>query len=57
MKRTEIQKMKHRYQNVNKNEVKFRDKIPADIEYENNKQKLRILITEKNDITPLFGMD
>ena len=42
MKRTEIQKVKHRYQDVNKNEVKFRGKIPADIEYENNKQKMQI---------------
>ena len=57
MKRTEIQKVKHRYQDVNKYEVKFRGKIPADIEYENYKQKLEILITEKNDITPLLGMD
>ena len=47
MKRTEIQKVKQRYQDVNKNEVKFRGKIPADIEYENNKQKLEILITMK----------
>ena len=57
MKRTEIQKVKHRYQDVNKNEVKFWGKIPADIEYENNKQKMHILITERNDITPLLGMD
>ena len=27
------------------------------IEYENNKQKMEILITEKTDITPLLGMD
>ena len=32
MKDTEIQKVKHRYQDVNKNEVKFRGKIPVDIE-------------------------
>ena len=57
MKQTEIQKVKHRYQDVNKNEVKFRGKIPADVEYENNKQKMQILITERNDITPLLGMD
>ena len=57
MKQTEIQKIKHRYQDVNKNEVKFRGKIPADVEYENNKQKMQILITERNDITPLLGMD
>ena len=57
MKDTEIQKVRHRYQDVNKNEVKFRGKIPVDIEYENNKQKMHLLITERNDITPLLGMD
>ena len=57
MKQTETQKIKHRYQDVNKNEVKFREKIPADVEYENNKQKMQLLITERNDITPLLGMD
>ena len=57
MKETAIQKIKHRYQDVNKNEVKFRGKIPVDIEYENNKQKMEILITEREDITPLLGMD
>ena len=54
---TEIQKVKHRYQDVNKNEVKFRGKIPVDIEYENNQQKLQLLITERNDKTPLLGKD
>ena len=57
LKQTEIQKVKQRYQDVNKIEVKFRGKIPANIEYENNKQKMQILITERNDITPLLGMD
>ena len=57
MKKTEIQKITNRYQDVNKNEVKFRGKIPVDMEYENNKQKMEILITEKTDITPLLGMD
>ena len=57
MKDTKIQKVKDRYQDVNKNEVKFRGKIPVDIEYENNKQKIQIIITERNDITPLLGMD
>ena len=37
--------------------MKYRGKIPADIEYENNKQKMRILIADRNDITPLLGMD
>ena len=54
MKRIEIQKVKHRYQDVNKNEVKFRVKKPAGIEYENNKQKLQLLITKRNDITQLL---
>ena len=57
MKPTEIQKVTNRYQDVNKNEVKFRGKIPVNIEYENNKQKMEILITERTDITPLLGMD
>ena len=57
MKDFEIQKVKRRYQNVNNNEVKFRGKIPVDIEYENNKQKMQLLITEGNDSTPLLGMD
>ena len=53
----EIQKVTNRYQDVNKNEVKFREKIPVNIEYENNKQKMEILITERTDITPSLGMD
>ena len=57
MKQTKIPKIEHRYQDVNKNEVKFRGKIPADVEYENNKQKMQILITERNDNTPLLEMD
>ena len=32
-------------------------KKPVDIEYENNKQKTQLLITERNDIRPLLGMD
>ena len=40
-----------------KNEVKFQGKIHVDIEYGNNKQEMEILITERNDITPLLGMD
>ena len=57
MKPTEIQKVTNRCQDVNKNEVKFRGKIPVSIEYENNKQKMEILITERIDITPLLGMN
>ena len=57
MKPTEIQKVTNRYQDVNKNEINFPGKIPVIIEYENNKQKMEILITETTDITPLLGMD
>ena len=42
---------------MNKNEVKFRGKIPVDMEYENTKQKMEILILERTDITPFLGMD
>ena len=57
LKKAELQKITNRYQDVNKNEVKFRGKIPVNLEYENNKQKMEILITERTDITPLLGMD
>ena len=39
MKQTENQKSTNRYRDLNKNEVKFRGKIPVNIEYKNNKQK------------------
>ena len=35
-------KIKDRYQDVNKNAVKFRGKIPVGIETENYTQKMRI---------------
>ena len=54
---TGVQKITNRYQDVNQNEVKFQGKIPVDVEYGNNKQKMDILITERTDITPLVGMD
>ena len=54
---TGIQKVTNRYQDENKNEVKFRGKVPVDMEYENNKQKICFLIIEGTDITPLLGMD
>ena len=56
-KKTKIQNVKLRYQDVNKNELKLRGQIPTDIEYEINKQKMQRLITERDDITPLLGMD
>ena len=54
---TEIQKVTNQDQDVNKNEVKCRGKILVNIEYENNKQKIEIIITERTDITPLLGME
>ena len=54
---TGIQKVTNRYQDANKNDVKFRRKFLVDVEYENNKQKLDNLITERKDITPLLRMD
>ena len=57
VKPTEIQKVSNRYQDYNKNEVKVRGKIPVDVEYVNNKQKLEKLVTERTDITPLLGMN
>ena len=56
-KHAEIQKVTNRYQDVKKNEVKFREKVAVNIEYEKNKQKMEILITEGTDIIPLLGMD
>ena len=57
LKIAELQKITNRYQDVNKNEVKFRGNIPVNLEYENNKQKMETLRTERTDITPLLGMD
>ena len=37
--------------------MKFRGKVPLNIENENNEQKMEILITERTDITPFLGMD
>ena len=57
MKKSGVQKVRHRYRDVNKNEVIFRGKIPVDIDYENNKEKMQLLITKRTDILPLLGMD
>ena len=57
LKRTEIEKVNHRYRDVSKNEVEFLGQIPVDIEYANIKQKVQIMITKRNGIPPLLGMD
>ena len=54
LKKTAIEIVIHRYRDDNK-DAKFCKQIPADFEYENNKQKT--LITERDDITPLLGLD
>ena len=53
----DIQQLTNNYQDVNKNEVKFRGQVQVEIQHENNKQKMQMLITERNDITPPLGMD
>ena len=52
LKKTEIQTVKHQYQEVNKIEVKFRGKIQVIFDFEDNKQtKLQSLITKKKTNT------
>ena len=51
-----IVKLTDLFQDKIKN-VTFREKIPVNIKYEMNKQKMKRLITERTDITPLLGMD
>ena len=53
----DMKPLKERYQELNKNEIKFLGKIWADIEYNGKKTKLPILITKINDITPLLGVN
>ena len=53
----DIKPLKERYQVVNKNEIKFLGKIWADIEYNGKTTKLPILITQRDDITPLLGVN
>ena len=48
-------KKANRYKAVHKNEVKFRGKRPAHIDYENNKQKMEVPTTRRRGITPLVG--
>ena len=53
----EIQPLKERYQDVNKNEIKFLWKIRANLEYNGETTKLLILITQRDDIAPLLGVN
>ena len=56
-KQKDIQPLQVRYPDVNKNEIKFLGKIWANIEYNGKTTKLPILITQRNDITPLLGVN
>ena len=40
MLKTEIQEVRRQYQDLNKSEVIFCGKIPANVEFENNKQNM-----------------
>ena len=53
----EIKKVTNRYQDVNKSEINVWWNVPGNIEYESNKQKMEVPITERTYITPLLGMD
>ena len=37
--------------------MKFREKVLVNLEYENNKQKMEVLITERTGLKPLLEMD
>ena len=49
--------MKERYQDVNKNEIKFMGKTWVTAEYNGTSAKLPMLITKRNDITPQRGVN
>ena len=53
----EIKPVKERYQDVNKNEIKFMGKTWVTAEYNGVSTKLPMLITKRNDITPLLGVN
>ena len=51
----EIKLMKERYQDVNRTEIKFMGKTWVTAEYNGTSTKLPMLITKRNDITPLLN--
>ena len=53
----DIHPLKERYQDVNKNEIKFQGRVWANIEYNGETKKLPIVITQRDDITPLLGVN
>ena len=52
----DIHPQKERYQDVNKNAIKFLGRVWAKIEYNGETKELPILITQRDDITPLLGV-
>ena len=56
-KQRDIQQLQERYQDVNTNEIKFLGKVWANLKYKSETTKLPILITQRNDITPLLGVN
>ena len=52
-----IQPLKERYQDVNKNEITFLGKVWVDTECNGKYIKLLLLITKRTDITPLLGVN
>ena len=53
----DIHPLKERYQDVNKNEIKLLGRVWSNIEYNGETEKLPILITQSDDITPLIGVN
>ena len=53
----DVQPLRERYQDVNKNEIKFLGKVWVYIEYNSKQTKLPLLITKWTDITPLSGVN
>ena len=52
-----IKPIKERYQDVNKNEIKLLRKIWVDVEHDRTKIKPPLLITKRNDKTPLLRVN
>ena len=55
--RKDIHPPKERYQYVDKNKIKFLGRVWANIEYNGETIKLPMFITQRDDITPLLGVN
>ena len=49
--------VQERYQDVNKNEIKFMGKTWVTVKYNKTSTKLPMLIPKRDDITPLLGVN